>query len=149
MPDEIKPDQIIALLLPRIQATVSAAVKGKLADEMMSLKDTMSHELWDKVAAEIGKQMNIPEDIIKKLQSIDDIVTENKEIVDSTIKNMITTVEEFKDRLKNVDLNATLTMSYGELRKIRIKAAMSWATISFFLGLFIGFVCYPLIGLLG
>ena len=134
MAEKIDESKIIALLLPKIQATISAAVDGKLATEIMSLKDAMSHELWDKTAAEIGKTMKLPESIIKQLTTIDDIVNANKELVDSSILKMVSDIEAFKDRLKGVDLNATITMSYRELMKVRIKAGVSWGTVLFFLG---------------
>ena len=125
-------DKVIEMLLPKVQTTLTALVEGKLNEKIASLKESMANELWDKAVAEIGKRLNIPEDIIRSLQTIDDIVKSNKDMVDNTIATMIADVEAFKDRLKGVDLNETITMSYGDLQKVRRKAATSWATIAFF-----------------
>lgn len=131
-------EKVIEMLMPKVQTTLTALVEGKLNEKIASLKTAMADELWDKACAEIGKRLNIPEDIIRSLQTIDDIVKSNKDMVDNTIATMIADVEAFKDRLKGVDLNETITMSYGDLQKVRRKAATSWATIAFFLGFFIG-----------
>lgn len=132
--------EVIALLLPKIQETVKAVVDGNLESKLPSLKEAMSNDLWDKAVAEIGRVMKLPPELINKLQTLDDLVRQNELNVSSKLGEMITMVEAFKDRLKGIDLNQTITMSYGDLQKVRTRSAMAWSAISFALGFFSGIV---------
>jgi len=126
--------------MPKIQETIKAVVNGNLEEKLPSLKEAMSNELWDKAVAEIGRAMKLPPELINKLQTLDDLVRQNELNVSSKLGEMITMVEAFRDRLKGVDLNATITMSYGDLQKAKVRNAIAWSSISFALGFFSGIV---------
>jgi len=130
----------IAVLKPKIEETIKAVIDGNLAEKLPSLKAAMQNEIWDKAVAEIGKQMNIPADVIKRLQQIDDIVRNNKDGIEKALAGLMEKVEAFKDRLKGIDLTKTVTMSYAELQKEKAKASVYWAIASFALGVLSGIV---------
>jgi len=131
---EEQTEAVINMLLPRVQQTINAVVDGKLKEELPLLRVAMQNELWDKAVAEIGKRLNLPVDTIEKLQQIDDLVKGNKDSIEAFVTDMVTTVEGLKVRLKDVDLNKTVTMSYGELQKEKVKSGISWGAICFALG---------------
>jgi len=140
--DKEQAESIIKMLLPKVQESITAMVEGKFSEKLPELKSAMQNELWDKAVEEIGKRMNLPADLIAKLQTIDDLVKSQESQIGLSLEKLISDVEAFKDRLKGVDLNKTITMSYKELQTVRIKSALSWALISFALGFFAGIVSY-------
>lgn len=131
---------VIDTLLPKVETTMKAIIDGDLATKLPQLRDAMKSELWDSAVAEIGRQLKIPAEIVRKLQSIDDVVKTNKDGVEKTLQEMIERVEAFKDRLKGIDLTKTVTMSYKELQNERVKSGLSWGIITFLLGFLAGIV---------
>ena len=127
-------NKTIEMLLPKVQETVQAIVEGNLSEKLPTLKTAMQNELWDKAVEEIATRLNLPADVITKLQGLDDLVNANKEGIAKTIEDLIAKVEGFKDRLKGIDLAKTVTMSYAELQKEKVKASVWWSIAFFFVG---------------
>lgn len=144
---EVNAQQVIELLLPQVREFLKSFSEGKISEAIQKALPALESGLWDKAVAEIGSQMNLPAQLIANLQTVDDQLLALKSKVDATknevegvITQMISKVEDFKDRLKGVDLNQTVTMSYGKLKMEKIKCAAAWATITFFLGVLAGIV---------
>ena len=133
-------EEVLKLLLPKVQEAIKGSIEGDLAEKIPSLKNDLQNELWDKAVAEIGKRLNLPKELIEKLQQIDDIVKKEKELLDKALEELVAKVDAFKDKLKGVDLYKTVTMTYDELQKIKVKSATSWGIVTFFLGFFSGIV---------
>jgi len=140
MSTELSEKKVIELLLPKVKKAIKDVLSDSIAEKIPSLKDTIENSLWDKTVAELGRQLSIPPEIVKKLQKIDDIVREVKSNSENTINELSTRIEQFKERLKDVDLNKTVTMSYKELQDTIGKSSKNWGIVSFLLGFASGIV---------
>ena len=134
--------EAINLLLPKVKNAIKDVVEDKVGGKIPDLKASIASELWDKAVAEIGKTMKLPPEIIAKLQTIDDLVTTNKASVEGKIEEMIKRVSEFENRLKGVDLNETVTMSYRQLQDEKRQSAKSWGVICWIAGFLAGLVTF-------
>lgn len=103
---------------------VEGKVEGKIGDKIKELKETVSKDIWDKSMSYISEKLQIPKEIVNKLKSLDDDVA-----------GALTKAEEFVTRMKGIDLNQTVTMTYSQLIKEKAKAASYWAIAGFFIGM--------------
>lgn len=127
--------KIVDLLAGEVLKQIDEQLEGKISPKIELVKTALKTDLWDEAVKLIGQQLRLPEEIVKKLQSIDDILTNQEASVTEKVAGIWEKVEEFSARIKKVDLNETLTMSRRDLMKERAKAGTQGIVTGFVAGM--------------
>jgi hypothetical protein len=136
-------DQLYKKLIPRIEEGIKLALGGEINKLTSLLENKVFSLVWDRAIVEIGQRLNIPKQIVEGLQGLNDKVNNTVTYVEETISKLTVLVTKFKETIKEEDLNKTVTMTYKNLIKEKVKSAFYW----FSSGITIGFLAGVVIAL--
>ena len=137
---KIGADEIYKDLLPKIEQGIKIALNGEVIKLTSLLENKVFEKVWDRAVVEIGKQLNLPKEIVEGLQGLNDKVNTTSSYVDETISNLTELVTKFKETIKEEDLNKTVTMTVKDLIKEKAKSALYWFSSGITIGLLAGIV---------
>ena len=130
----------VDLLKPEIGKTMKALLDTTLNEKLPVMKDGLGTELWDKACAEIGKQLKMPVETIKNLVAIETLVKEKGAATDKILSDLTSKVDQFKEKLKFVDITQTVTMSYSALQNKLTKYSVIFTGVGVIIGYLFGLV---------
>jgi len=128
----------VDLMLPKVEAFLKTFSEGKISDAIEGAIPALESGIWDKAVEHFGRLNSLPADLIARLTSIDDEFSALKGKFDGEVGALTELVEGFKARLSGIDLNRTITMSYLELQKHKMRTGIVAAIVFAFLGYFLG-----------
>jgi len=131
-------NKVIESVIPKLEATIDNLVAGKYDLIKQQLTKELGSGLWDKAMVEIGKLTGLPQDVVTKLQQIDNIVDTVKGDFSTQYSDLKEKYEGYLEKIKGVDLNETVTITYSKLLWLKIRTAIPWGIICYFLGYFMG-----------
>lgn len=130
--DKLDAGKIAELLLPKVESAMKSLIDGTFEKKIPQLRTALLSELWDKSVAKLGEVAGLPAGIITQLQQFDDIVKGKSGDLDKLMK----VIDDYKDKLKGIDVHKTVVMTYEQLQAEKRKAGRSWLVT----GLLIGFL---------
>lgn len=128
--------EVINKLMPQVNEAINVSIDGKIGELTNLLENKVSSKVFDHVITEIASRLNLPKEIIEGLTNIVSKVKDNEDI----INNLTNVVAKFKESIKEEDLNKTITMSYWDLIKEKVKSAFYWGISGFLVGILSGIV---------
>ena len=128
--------EVLAKLLPQVNDAVNDAIDGKLGDLTNLLENKIFTKVWKHTVDEIANRLNLPKEIVDGLTNISTKVKDSEDL----INNLTNVVAQFKESIKEEDLNKTITMSYWDLIKEKVKSAFYWGVSGFLVGILSGIV---------
>jgi len=128
--------QIAAEAISAVKKSLNAEIDRNFTEKLPAVKTDLQTDM----ANEIGKQLKLPAEIIKNLQTIDADVKARGDKVNKDITDLTAKVDVYKERMKFVDLTKTVTMSYDELQSKLTKYSIIFGLVGALTGFLFGLV---------
>ena len=127
--------KIAEFILDLADGKLDGKVDAKLAEKIGEVQDAIESNLEPKLLEKVLGQIGLPRDIVDKAKEMASVVNDTHKSVTEKIDGMASLVAEFQSRLEGIDLNKTVTMTYGEILHDKAKYAAYWAFASFLCGM--------------
>jgi t-SNARE complex subunit (syntaxin) len=156
--DKISED-VMTVLLPRLKEFSKNLVGGELEAALQAALPAIETGMWDKMVAEIGQKLNLPQETVTRLQQIDDEIAamgssmqEIKNKSEELVGNLFDRLESVREKVAEINLDKIMLITYAELKEERKKAAESYGVICLIIGVLAGIflgitVIAPMLGL--